>query len=162
MKKLLALALAMIMMVFALAACGEDTGKTPSDGTDNPGTSQQGNDNSDGLFDIADSDIDVGSEYDISMVPSVIKKGIGTLKLFRVSTPRPADLYKTSINYGFKLESSEVDNAKTTLLNYYTSNGGSAEANGSIETIVTFDWGNIVVSVYTTGSIDCVANVNKQ
>ena len=40
MKKLLALAL-VLMMVLSLAACGEDTGKTPSGGTSDPGTSQQ-------------------------------------------------------------------------------------------------------------------------
>lgn len=33
MKKLLALTLTMITMVFSLTACGGDTGKTPSDGT---------------------------------------------------------------------------------------------------------------------------------
>ena len=41
MKKFLVLALAMIMMVLALAACGEDTEKTPSGGTSDPSTSQQ-------------------------------------------------------------------------------------------------------------------------
>ena len=40
MKRLLLIAIALVM-VFALAACGEDTEKTPSGGTSDPGTSQQ-------------------------------------------------------------------------------------------------------------------------
>ncbi len=41
MKRILAIFLAAFMM-FALAACGEDSGKTPSGGTDKPDASQQG------------------------------------------------------------------------------------------------------------------------
>ncbi len=41
MKRILAIFLAAFML-FALAACGEDSGKTPSGGTDKPDASQQG------------------------------------------------------------------------------------------------------------------------
>ena len=141
------------VLLISLTGCGDKENVSEN------GETQGGNDN--GLYSIKDSDIDVDSGYDISMVPSVIKKGVGTMKKFNVTTPRPADQYKTTIRYGFKVEDSELDASKKLLLDYYADNGGTAEENGSIETIVTFDWGNVVVSVYTTGSIDCVANVNN-
>ena len=151
-KGLMAIAFAFVLLL-SLTGCGEQK-------ENNGGNNNGGNDSKE-LYTIKDSDIDVDSNYDISMVPSVIKKGIGTMKKFNVTTPRPADEYKTTIRYGFKVETDDIDTSKKALLDYYTNNGGSAKENGSIETIVTFDWGNIVVSVYTTGSIDCVANVNK-
>ena len=55
MKRFFALLIA-LMMVFALAACDEDTGKNPSGGTDNPGGSQTmpGGDTADGWFSASD------------------------------------------------------------------------------------------------------------
>lgn len=54
MKKLLALALALVM-VLSLAACGGDTGKTPSGTPENPGESQpQGGGTSNGWFSESD------------------------------------------------------------------------------------------------------------
>lgn len=156
MKKKFLIGLFAIIMCFALVGCGNNT--TNNDGSG----AESGNKKTNGLYSIKDSDITVASGLDISMVPSVIKKGVGEMRRFNVSSPSTTGNYKTSIYYSFKLESSKLENAKISLLDYYTSNGGSKEENGSIETIVTFGWGNIVVSVYSsTGSIDCVANVNQ-
>ena len=83
MKKLLALLL-VGMMIFSLAACGDNNTTDPD--KDNPGVSQSGENNNSGeenkgtgLWDVADADITILNEgHDVAIVPAGLKKGIGT------------------------------------------------------------------------------------
>lgn len=151
MKKLLALLLA-LMMVFALAACGENT-DTPSGNENNPGTSQSGdqggsenqggeeNKGSKELFDVTDAQITVADGLDVSVIPAVAKKGVGTLK------SGGYDLKKASLSsYSAQCEITYFDVAKEgydALLDYYKSNGATVEeVFGTVDVI--FDWGKIV------------------
>ena len=150
MKKLFALLLA-LMMVFALAACGNN--ETPSGSENNPGTSQSGNqggtenqggeENKGGkeLYDVTDAQITVADGLDVSVIPAVAKKGVGTLK------SGGYDLKKASLSsYSAQCEITYFDVAKEgydALLDYYKSNGATVEeAFGTIDVI--FDWGKIV------------------
>ena len=154
MKKLFALLLAM-MMIFSLAACGDN--ETPSgSGGDNPGTSQtdnqggsenQGGEENKGgkeLYDVTDAQITVADGLDISVIPAVAKKGIGTLKSGGYDLKLPSstfsDMYKAQCEITY-FDVSEDD--FNTLLDYYRSNGGNVVKEfGSYE--AAFDWGKIV------------------
>ena len=84
MKKLFAFLLAM-MMIFSLAACGDNNTTDPD--SDNPGVSKSGENNNSGeenkgtgLWDVADADITILNEgHDVAIVPAGLKKGIGIL-----------------------------------------------------------------------------------
>lgn len=140
MKKILAILLA-AMMVFALAAC--DTGDDPNpSGSNNPGTSQSGEENkgSKELYDVTDAQITVADGFDVSIIPAVAKKGVGTLK------SGGYDLRKSSLSsYKAVCDVTYFDVAKEgydALLDYYESNGGTIkETFGSVS--VVFDWGEI-------------------
>ena len=150
MKKLFALLIA-LMMVFSLAAC--DLGNTENPNSDNPGTSQtdnqggsenQGGEENKGgkeLYDVTDAQITVADGLDVSVIPAVAKKGVGTLK------SGGYDLKKASLSsYSAQCEITYFDVAKEgydALLDYYKSNGATVEeAFGTIDVI--FDWGKIV------------------
>ncbi len=151
MKKLFALLLAM-MMIFSLAACGDNNTTDPD--KDNPGTSQSGenNDSQGGeenkgnneLYDVTDAQITVADGLDISVIPAVAKKGIGTLKSGGYDLKLPSstfsDMYKAQCEITY-FDVSEDD--FNTLLDYYRSNGGNVVKEfGSYE--AAFDWGKIV------------------
>ena len=153
MKKLFALLLAM-MMIFSLAACGDNNTTDPD--KDNPGTSQtdnqggsenQGGEENKGgkeLYDVTDAQITVADGLDISVIPAVAKKGIGTLKSGGYDLKLPSstfsDMYKAQCEITY-FDVSEDD--FNTLLDYYRSNGGNVVKEfGSYE--AAFDWGKIV------------------
>ncbi len=151
MKKLLAILLA-AMMLLSLAACTSND-DNPSGSENNPGTSQSdnqggtenqgGEENKGGkeLYDVTDAQITVADGLDISVIPAVAKKGIGTLK------SGGYDLRKSSLSsYKAVCDVTYFDVAKEgydALLDYYKSNGATVEeAFGTIDVI--FDWGKIV------------------
>ena len=148
MKKLLALLLA--MMIFSLAACGDNNTTDPN--KDNPGTSQSGENSNGGeenkgnneLYDVTEAQITVADGLDISVIPAVAKKGIGTLKSGGYDLKLPSstfsDMYKAQCEITY-FDVSEDD--FNTLLDYYRSNGGNVVKEfGSYE--AAFDWGKIV------------------
>ena len=104
MKKLFALLLAM-MMIFSLAACGDNNTTDPD--KDNPGVSQSGENNNSGeenkgtgLWDVADADITILNEgHDVAIVPAGLKKGIGTQSKAQIYLRDPgstfASIYKS-------------------------------------------------------------------
>ena len=150
MKKLLVLLL-VGMMIFSLAACGSND-DNPSGSENNPGTSQSGENSNGGeenkgnneLYDVTDAQITVADGLDISIIPAVAKKGIGTLKSGGYDLKLPSstfsDMYKAQCEITY-FDVSEDD--FNTLLDYYRSNGGNVVKEfGSYE--AAFDWGKIV------------------
>ena len=125
MKKLFALLLVM-MMIFSLAACGDNNTTDPN--KDNPGVSQSGENNDDkggsenqggednkgtGLWDIADANITILNEgHDIAIVPVGLKKGIGTQSKAQIYLRDPsstfASIYKSLYEANYK-EVAQVD-----------------------------------------------------
>ena len=117
MKKLLAILL-VAMMVFALAACGENNTTDPD--KDNPGVSQSGENNNSGeenkgtgLWDVADADITILNEgHDVAIVPAGLKKGIGTQSKAQIYLRDPsstfASIYKSLYEANYK-EVAQVD-----------------------------------------------------
>ena len=125
MKKLFALLLAM-MMIFSLAACGDNNTTDPN--KDNPGVSQSGENNDDkggsenqggeenkgtGLWDVADADITILNEgHDVAIVPAGLKKGIGTQSKAQIYLRDPgstfASIYKSLYEANYK-EVAQVD-----------------------------------------------------
>ena len=143
MKKVLALLLS-IMMLLCFVACDTNDDPNPSGSEgDKPGTSQSGEENrgSKELYDVTDAQITVADGLDVSVIPAVAKKGVGTLK------SGGYDLKKASLSsYSAQCEITYFDVAKEgydALLDYYKSNGATVEeAFGTIDVI--FDWGKIV------------------
>ena len=117
MKKLFALLLAM-MMIFSLAACGDNNTTDPD--KDNPGVSQSGENNNSGeenkgtgLWDVADADITILNEgHDVAIVPAGLKKGIGTQSKAQIYLRDPgstfASIYKSLYEANYK-EVAQVD-----------------------------------------------------
>ena len=117
MKKLFALLLAM-MMIFSLAACGDNNTTDPN--KDNPGVSQSGENNNSGeenkgtgLWDVADADITILNEgHDVAIVPAGLKKGIGTQSKAQIYLRDPgstfASIYKSLYEANYK-EVAQVD-----------------------------------------------------
>ena len=149
MKKLLAILLAAIMLL-TLAACGDNNTTDPD--KDNPGVSQSGENNNSGeenkggkeLYDVTDAQITAADGLDVSVIPAVAKKGIGTLKSGGYDLKLPSstfsDMYKAQCEITY-FDVSEDD--FNTLLDYYRSNGGNVVKEfGSYE--AAFDWGKIV------------------
>ena len=116
MKKLFALLLA--MMIFSLAACGDNNTTDPD--KDNPGVSQSGENNNSGeenkgtgLWDVADADITILNEgHDVAIVPAGLKKGIGTQSKAQIYLRDPgstfASIYKSLYEANYK-EVAQVD-----------------------------------------------------
>ena len=111
MKKLYALLLD-LMMVFDLAACGENNTTDPD--KDSPAVSQSGENNNGGeenkgtgLWDVADADITILNEgHDVAIVPAGLKKGIGTKDLAQIYLRDPgstfASIYKSLYEANYK------------------------------------------------------------
>ena len=154
MKKLFALLLAM-MMVLSLAACGGgDDEKTPSSDDKTPSSTQQQEQNtpdpdpapddktgSNELYDVTDDQITAADGLDVSVIPEVAKKGIGTLKSGGFDLKLPS---LSSYNAQCEITYFDVsEDGFNMLLDYYKANGGEvSETFGSIEAV--FDWGKIV------------------
>ena len=117
MKKLLALLL-VGMMIFSLAACGDNNSTDPDKET--PGVSQSGENNNSGeenkgtgLWDVADADITILNEgHDVAIVPAGLKKGIGTQSKAQIYLRDPgstfASIYKSLYEANYK-EVAQVD-----------------------------------------------------
>jgi len=163
MKKILVLALT-IMMVLALAACGEKAPAT-SGGTTDPGTSQQTQTPSAGtLFDIADSDIRVVTviypvEYTddeaeraavLDTIPSEIKKGIGTLQTGGFTNAYRFEGEGTTFTTQFVVTGQDEYNA---LKDYYKSLGGEVTVDNSDKFFeMEFTWGKLSQCEYSESS----------
>ena len=117
MKKLLAILLA-AMMVFALAACGNNETPSGSEGG-TPGTSQSDDgllnreEGKGELWDVADADITILNEgHDVAIVPAGLKKGIGTQSKAQIYLRDPgstfASIYKSLYEANYK-EVAQVD-----------------------------------------------------
>ena len=117
MKKLFALLLAM-MMIFSLAACGDNNTTDPD--KDNPGVSQSGENNNSGeenkgtgLWDVADADITILNEgHDVAIVPAGLKKGIGSESKAQIYLRDPgsifASIYKSLYEANY-IEAAQAD-----------------------------------------------------
>ena len=117
MKKIFALLLA-LMMIFSLAACGDNNTTDPD--KDKPGVSQSGENNNSGeenkgtgLWDVADADITILNEgHDVAIVPAGLKKGIGTQSKAQIYLRDPgstfASIYKSLYQANYK-EVAQVD-----------------------------------------------------
>ena len=160
MKKLLALFIA-LMMVFSLAACGNNNTTDPD--KDNPGVSQSGeNNNNEGaaLIDIADSDIRAyasdltttltGDEAtaQIAKIPAEIRKGVGEIGA-GLCTIAPDYSGDGSYNFGvtFYVPVNSYDEYWKVLTDYYKSLGGTVtldEKVGSRDMLeIEFSWGEL-------------------
>ena len=118
MKKIFSLLLAMMMMIFSLAACGDNNTTDPD--KDSPGVSQSGENNNSGeenkgtgLWDVADADITILNEgHDVAIVPAGLKKGIGTQSKAQIYLRDPgstfASIYKSLYEANYK-EVAQVD-----------------------------------------------------
>ena len=117
MKKLLALLL-VCMMIFALAACGNNETPSGSEGG-TPGTSQSDDgllnreEDKGELWDVADADITILNEgHDVAIVPAGLKKGIGTQSKAQIYLRDPgstfASIYKSLYEANYK-EVAQVD-----------------------------------------------------
>ena len=117
MKKLFALFLAM-MMVYSLAACGNNETPSGSEGG-TPGTSQSDDgllnreEDKGELWDVADADITILNEgHDVAIVPAGLKKGIGTQSKAQIYLRDPgstfASIYKSLYEANYK-EVAQVD-----------------------------------------------------
>ena len=130
MKKLLAILLA-AMMVFALAACGDNNSTDPDKET--PGTSQSGENNNNSNIKISTATID---GYDL---PDVALAYVGTLNKAYNDYHRDAEAH-------FYVKSKDADDdAFDALVAYYASNGGTLDEEESTSTSKCFDfeWGRI-------------------
>ena len=158
MKKLFALLLA-LMMVFALAACGENNTTDPD--KDSPAVSQSGENNNSGeenkgtgLWDVADADITILNEgHDVAIVPAGLKKGIGTQSKAQIYLRDPsstfASIYKSLYEANYK-EVAQVD--VDALIDYIEQEIGVQASEGGLssytEYIISTDTMEITILHY--------------
>lgn len=158
MKKIFALLLAM-MMIFSLAACGDNNTTDPD--KDNPGVSQSGENNNSGeenkgtgLWDVADADITILNEgHDVAIVPAGLKKGIGTQSKAQIYLRDPgstfASIYKSlyEANY-IEVVQADVD----ALVDYIEQEIGTQASEGGLssytEYIISTDTMEITILHY--------------
>ena len=159
MKKLLTLLLAMLM-VFSLAACGDNNTTDPD--KDNPGVSQSGENNNSGeenkgtgLWDVADADITILNEgHDVAIVPAGLKKGIGTQSKAQIYLRDPgstfASIYKSLYEANYK-EVAQVD--VDALVDYIEQEIGVQASEGGLssytEYIFSTDTMELTITHYT-------------
>ena len=163
MKKLFALLLAM-MMIFSLAACGDNNTTDP--GKDNPGVSQSGenNDSQGGENNGGETNANVSHElFDISelasesKIPDYAKKAIGTLS-FCDDISRSMPQYELCYNAYMKNVSQED-------FDKYIANLNATEPNDPVEGNkfnYYWSWGQINGTYFPdTGNLDVNISVNK-
>ena len=159
MKKLLALLL-VGMMIFSLAACGDNNTTDPN--KDNPGVSQSGENNNSGeenkgtgLWDVADADITILNEgHDVAIVPAGLKKGIGTQSKAQIYLRDPgstfASIYKSLYQANYK-EVAQVD--VDALVDYIEQEIGVQASEGGLssytEYIFSTDTMELTITHYT-------------
>ena len=157
MKKLFALILA-LMLILSLAACGGKDDEKPAASSSKPaGSGQQQSTpapapapddktGSNELYDVTDDQITAADGLDVSVIPEVAKKGIGTLKSGGFDLKLPSlSSYSAQCEITYFDVSEDGFNA---LLDYYRANDGEvSETFGSIEAV--FDWGKIVPIYHT-------------
>ena len=159
MKKLFAFLLAM-MMIFSLAACGDNNTTDPD--KDNPGVSQSGENNNSGeenkgtgLWDVADADITILNEgHDVAIVPAGLKKGIGTQSKAQIYLRDPgstfASIYKSLYQANYK-EVAQVD--VDALVDYIEQEIGVQASEGGLssytEYIFSTDTMELTITHYT-------------
>ena len=158
MIKLFALLLA-LLMVFALAACGENNTTDPD--KDSPAVSQSGENNNGGeenkgtgLWDVADADITILNEgHDVAIVPAGLKKGIGTKDLAQIYLRDPgstfASIYKSLYEANYKeVAQADVD----ALVDYIEQEIGVQASEGGLssytEYIISTDTMEITILHY--------------
>ena len=125
------------MMIFSLAACGDNNTTDPD--KDNPGVSQSGenNDSQGGeenkggeLWDVADSDITILNEgHDVAIVPAGLKKGIGTESKAQVYLRDPGSMFASVYKSLFEGNYKEVVQADVDALVDYIEQEIGVEAN---------------------------------
>ena len=159
MKKLFALLLA-LMMIFSLAACGDNNTTDPD--KDNPGVSQSGENNNSGeenkgtgLWDVADADITILNEgHDVAIVPAGLKKGIGTQSKAQIYLRDPgstfASIYKSLYQANYKeVAQADVD----ALVDYIEQEIGVQASEGGLssytEYIFSTDTMELTITHYT-------------
>ena len=162
MKKLFALLLA-VMMLFSLAACGDNNTTDPN--KDNPGTSQSGENNNNEskgaeLIDIADTSIRViASDYMSNLtgdeaaaqrakIPAEVKKGVGEIASGLCSmTPDYSGTGTFKFGLTFLVPKGTVDENWTVLTDYYKSLGGTVTSDTETSTTkllnIDFSWGQM-------------------
>ena len=163
MKKLFALLLAM-MMIFSLAACGDNNTTDPD--KDNPGVSQSGenNDSQGGENNGGETNANVSHElFDISelasesKIPDYAKKAIGTLR-FCDDISRSMPQYELCYNAYMKNVSQED-------FDKYIANLNANEPNDPVEGNkfnYYWSWGQINGTYFPdTGNLDVNISVNK-
>ena len=163
MKKLLALLL-VGMMIFSLAACGDNSTTDP--GKDNPGVSQSGenNDSQGGENNGGETNANVSHElFDISelasesKIPDYAKKAIGTLS-FCDDISRSMPQYELCYNAYMKNVSQED-------FDKYIANLNANEPNDPVEGNkfnYYWSWGQINGTYFPdTGNLDVNISVNK-
>ena len=163
MKKLLALLL-VGMMIFSLAACGDNTTTDPD--KDNPGVSQSGenNDSQGGENNGGETNANVSHElFDISelasesKIPDYAKKAIGTLS-FCDDISRSMPQYELCYNAYMKNVSQED-------FDKYIANLNANEPNDPVEGNkfnYYWSWGQINGTYFPdTGNLDVNISVNK-
>ena len=158
MKKLLAILLA-AMMVFALAACGNNETPSGSEGG-TPGTSQSDDgllnreEDKGELWDVADADITILNEgHDVAIVPAGLKKGIGTQSKAQIYLRDPgstfASIYKSLYEANYK-EVAQVD--VDALVDYIEQEIGTQASEGGLssytEYIISTDTMEITILHY--------------
>ena len=144
MKKLLALLL-VGMMIFSLAACGDNNTTDPD--KDSPGVSQSGENNNSGeenkgtgLWDVADADITILNEgHDVAIVPAGLKKGIGTKDLAQIYLRDPgstfASIYKSLYEANYKeVAQADVD----ALVDYNEQEIGTQASEGGLSSYTEY------------------------
>ena len=158
MKKLLALLL-VGMMIFSLAACGDNNSTDPDKET--PGVSQSGENNNSGeenkgtgLWDVADADITILNEgHDVAIVPTGLKKGIGTQSKAQIYLRDPgstfASIYKSLYEANYKeVAQADVD----ALVDYIEQEIGTQASEGGLssytEYIISTDTMEITILHY--------------
>ena len=163
MKKLFALLLA-LMMVFALAACGNNEIPSGSEGG-TPGTSQSDDgllnreEDKGELWDVADADITILNEgHDVAIVPAGLKKGIGTQSKAQIYLRDPsstfASIYKSLYEANYK-EVAQVD--VDALVDYIEQEIGVQASEGGLssyaEYIISTDTMEITILHYPSKNV---------
>ena len=146
MKKIFALLLAMIM-VFALAACGNDEPPSGSEG-DKPGATQNGGENNNGgeenkgtgLWDVADADITILNEgHDVAIVPAGLKKGIGTGAKAQIYLRDPGSTYASIYKSLYEANYKEVVQADVdALVDYIEQEIGVEASKGGLSSYTEY------------------------
>ena len=158
MKKLFALLLAM-MMIFSLAACGDNNTTDPN--KDNPGVSQSGENNNSGeenkgtgLWNVADADITILNEdHDVAIVPAGLKKGIGTQSKAQIYLRDPGSTFASIYKSLYEANYEEVAQADVdALVDYIEQEIGVQASEGGLssytEYIISTDTMEITILHY--------------